>query len=138
MTRTTIHTRPFDAVEYLDSEASIQAFIGDALESGDPAILQHALNTAARARGIARIAEESGLGRESLYKALRPDAKPQFGTVVKVLGALGVKLVPRPKAAVVQDRRAAAARKCTGTKVAGAKSAASAKPASKPRASKRA
>jgi probable addiction module antidote protein len=127
MTRTRIHTRPFDAAEYLDNEASIHAFIGDAMESGDPAILQHALSTAARARGIARIAEESGLGRESLYKALRPDARPQFGTVVKVLGALGVKLVPQPKAAV---------RKRNAVKA--AKAAVPAKRASKPRASKRA
>ncbi|MEO5565877.1 MAG: addiction module antidote protein [Luteimonas sp.] len=101
MTKTTIRTRPFDPAEYLNSEASISAFVSDAMESGDPVILQNALNTAARARGVAQIAEDSGLGRESLYKALRPGAKPQFGTIVKVLGALGVKLVPQPVAAPV-------------------------------------
>lgn len=137
MTKTTIRTVPFDAAEYLDNEASISAFVGDAMESGDPAILQNALNTAARARGMARIAEESGLGRESLYKALRPDAKPQFGTIVKVLGALGVKLVPQPLAAAAGTRGAVAARKRGSVKTTRAKAAAPAKRPSKPRASTR-
>lgn len=96
--KTNINTRPFDAAEYLKSEASVAAYVSDAMEADDPDILQNALNTAARARGMAQIAEDSGLGRESLYKALRPGAKPQFGTIVKVLGALGVKLVPQPAA----------------------------------------
>ncbi len=89
-------TRPFDAASYLTTEASIAAFVTDAMESGDPAVLQNALNIAARARGMAQIAEQSGLGRESLYKALRVDARPQFTTIVKVLGALGVQLVAKP------------------------------------------
>jgi len=138
MTQTTIRTRPFDAAEYLDNETSIAAFVGDALESGDPAILQNALNTAARARGMARIAEDSGLGRESLYKALRPDAKPQFGTIVKVLGALGVKLVPQPAAASAGSRGAVVARKRNNIKTTRAKAAAPARRPSKPHASKNA
>jgi len=101
MTKTTISSRSFDAAEYLNNEASIAAFVSDAMESGDPVILQNALNTAARARGMGQIADEAGLGRESLYKALRPGAKPQFSTVVKVLHALGVKLVAKP----VQTKR---------------------------------
>lgn len=96
MTKTTIRTRPFDPAEYLKNEESVAAFVGDAIESGDPQIIQSALNTAARAHGMAQIAEDAGLGRESLYKALRPNAKPQFSTVIKVMGALGVKLVAKP------------------------------------------
>ncbi|MFD1296436.1 addiction module antidote protein [Lysobacter gummosus] len=94
--KTTIKTRPFDAAEYLNSEESIAAFVGDALESGDIEIMLNAINTAARARGMAQIAEASGLGRESLYKALRADAKPRFDTIMKVLSAVGVKLVVEP------------------------------------------
>lgn len=54
------------------------------------------LGDVARARGMAKVAEDSGLGRESLYKALAPGAKPRFDTVLKVARALGVKLTARP------------------------------------------
>lgn len=94
--KTTIKTRAFDAAEYLRSEESIAAFVGDALESGDAVVIQSALGTAARARGMAQIADASGLGRESLYKALRPDAKPRFDTVLKVIAALGIKVSVEP------------------------------------------
>lgn len=87
-----IKIRAFDAADYLGSEESIAAFVGDAMESGDSVVIQNALGTVARARGMARIAEGSGLGRESLYKALRPDAKPRFDTVLKVFSALGIKM----------------------------------------------
>lgn len=89
---TSIKTREFDAAEYLGSEESIAAFVGDAIESGDAVVIQNALGTAARARGMAQIADATGLGRESLYKALRPEAKPRFDTVLKVMSALGIKI----------------------------------------------
>ena len=92
--------KPFDAARYLDTEAAVVAFLTDAFESGDDAVLQEALQTAARARGMSEVARSAGLGRESLYKALQPHAHPRFATVRKVMLALGVKLT------VVPDKRA--------------------------------
>lgn len=87
---TTLKLKPFDAAEYLDTDEAIAVFLADALESGDDAVFQEALQTAARARGMSDIAKDAGLGRESLYKALQPGAQPRFSTVRKVMGALGV------------------------------------------------
>ncbi len=66
------------------------------IEEGDAGELARALGVAARARGMAQIAEESGIGREALYKALRADAQPRFDTISRVCKALGVKLVVQP------------------------------------------
>ena len=68
------------------------------LEENDPSALADALGTIARARGMASIAQGAGIGREALYKALRPGAQPRFDTVQRVCAALGVKLVARPAA----------------------------------------
>jgi probable addiction module antidote protein len=99
---TPLKTKPFDAAEYLDDEAAVAAYLADAFESGDDAVFQEALQTAARARGMSEVARNSGLGRESLYKALQADALPRFTTVRKVMSALGVELtfVARKPAAV--------------------------------------
>lgn len=83
---------PFDAAELLDGEESIEFFLADALASGDAGVFQDALATAARARGMASVAKDAGLGRESLYKALRADASPRFDTVQRVIGAFGLEL----------------------------------------------
>lgn len=88
----TLTTKPFDAAEYLDTDEAVAAYLADALESGDATVFQEALQTAARARGMSEIAKSAGLGRESLYKALKPDAQPRFETVQKVMAALGVSL----------------------------------------------
>ena len=96
---TRIRTRPFDAANYLEDEAMIAVYLADALASGDDEVFQHALQTAARARGMADVAKATGLGRESLYKALAPGAQPRFATVRKVMGALGVTLTIAPKTA---------------------------------------
>lgn len=86
----------FDAADYLDSEEVITAYLNAILEENDPALLASALGDIAKARGIAQIAKEAGLGRESLYKALREGASPRFDTINRVLKALGVKLVAVP------------------------------------------
>jgi len=65
------------------------------LELNDPDLLLLALSDAARARGMAKVARDAGLGRESLYKALAPCAKPRFDTILKVARALGVQLSAR-------------------------------------------
>ena len=86
-----LKTTPFDAATYLGSEAAIQAYMEDALETNDPTFIAHALGTVARARGMAKISKQSGLSRESLYKALGPNGNPEFGTILRVLHALGLK-----------------------------------------------
>jgi len=82
----------FDASDYLDSEVMIAEYLAVALEDGDPDLFIAALGDIAKARGMTEIASQSGLGRESLYKALRSGSKLRFDTVQKVLSALGVKL----------------------------------------------
>lgn len=89
-------THPFDPAEFLDNEEAVAVYLSEALAAGDTAHFQEAVQTAARARGMAQIAEASGLGRESLYKALRPGAHPRFDTVQRVLSALGVRLSIEP------------------------------------------
>ncbi len=86
----------FDAAQCLNSEVAIAAYLTDILEANDPALLASALGDIARARGMSEIARASGLTREALYKALRTDAKPRYDTIMKVCGALGVRLVAQP------------------------------------------
>jgi len=83
---------PFDAARYLTDDAAIADYISAVLETDDLDHLLLALSDVARARGMSQVARDSGLGRESLYKALAPGAKPRFDTVVKVARALGVRL----------------------------------------------
>lgn len=83
----------FDMAERLRDENDIAAYLNLVIEEGDDAELARALGVAARARGMSEIARASGITREALYKALRPDAHPRFATVSRVCAALGVKLV---------------------------------------------
>ena len=86
---------PFDAARYLTDDDAIAEYITAVLETEDTDLLLAALGDVARARGMAHVAREAGLGRESLYKALTPGAKPRFDTVLKVARALGVQLFAR-------------------------------------------
>lgn len=86
---------PFDAARYLTDDAAVAEYMTAALETGDPDLLLLALADVARARGMAQVAKDAGLGRESLYKALAPGAKPRYETVMKVVRALGVQLTAR-------------------------------------------
>lgn len=83
----------FDFSEHLDSEQAMAEYLTVILEENDPALLAAALGDIARARGMSEIARASGITREALYKALRPDAQPRFDTVSRVCAALGIKLV---------------------------------------------
>ena len=85
----------FDCSEHLDSEQAIAEYLSAILEENDPALLAAALGDIARARGMSEIAKASGITREALYKALRPDAQPRFDSVSRVCAALGVKLIAR-------------------------------------------
>jgi len=82
----------FDTSAYLDSEEVIAEYLTAALEDTNPDVFLAAIGNVAKARGMSAIAQSSGLGRESLYKALVPGAKPRYDTVLKVLHSLGVKL----------------------------------------------
>ena len=86
----------FDAARYLDDDEAIAEYMTAVLEFSDPDLLLVALSDVARAKGMAQVAKDAGLGRESLYKALAPGAKPRFETVMKVAHALGVKFTAQP------------------------------------------
>ena len=88
----TLQTHPLDMVALLDSEEAITEYFAQVMEDGDSDEIVRALGHIAKARGMAMVAKESGLGRESLYKALAPGALPRFDTVLKVARALGLKL----------------------------------------------
>jgi probable addiction module antidote protein len=87
---------PFDASDYLDNEATIAEYLKAALEDPDPEAFLVAVCDVAKARGMATVAAKAGLGRESLYKALKPGAQPRFDTVRRLLDALGVRLDVTP------------------------------------------
>lgn len=82
----------FDAAKYLDDDGAVAEYMTAVLETNDANLLLLALGDVARARGMAQVARDAGLGRESLYKALAPGAKPRFETVMRVVKALGVRL----------------------------------------------
>ncbi|MBI1890048.1 MAG: putative addiction module antidote protein [Burkholderiales bacterium] len=85
-------TSPWDAAEHLETDEDMAAYLEAALDDGDPALITAALGDIARAKGMTQIARETGLGRESLYKALSPEGNPEFSTILKVVRALGLKL----------------------------------------------
>jgi probable addiction module antidote protein len=84
--------KKFDASEYLDTEEAIAEYLTAALEDKNPDVFLAAVADVAKARGMSSIAQSTGLGRESLYKALAPGAKPRYDTILKVLNGLGVKI----------------------------------------------
>jgi probable addiction module antidote protein len=87
---------PFDAAKYLDNPETIAAYLTEAFESGDTSFIAAAIGDVARAKGMAKVAAETGLGRESLYKSLSGEVSPNFETVQKVLGSFGMKMVVQP------------------------------------------
>lgn len=85
-------TRPWDSAEHLETEEDMVAYLNVALEDGDLSLIVAALGDIARARRMALVAQESGLGRESLYKSLSSNSNPEFATVLKVVRSLGLRL----------------------------------------------
>ena len=94
--KTKLKTTTFDSAAYLDTDEAISAYVEEALATEDPAFIARALGTVARARGMAQIAKKAGLSRESLYKALSAEGNPEFGTVIRVMHALGLKFSVSP------------------------------------------
>jgi probable addiction module antidote protein len=97
----TLKTFPYDSAEYLEDDQAIAEYLEEAMkiamEDSDPSFLARALGVVARARGMSQIARDAGLSRESLYKALGEDGNPEFGTVLKVLRAFGLRLAIKSK-----------------------------------------
>ncbi len=92
-----IKLRRWDAVEYLKTEEDMVAYLQACMDEAgdDAALIAAALGDIARAKGMTQLAKETGLGRESLYKALSGEGNPSFGTILKVIHALGLKLQPQ-------------------------------------------
>ena len=90
-----IETTRWDPAEHLDTPEAIAAYLDAALEDGNSKLIAAALGDAARARGMTALARETGLSRESLYRALSSDGNPELATVLKVLRAFGVRLEAR-------------------------------------------
>jgi probable addiction module antidote protein len=99
----------FDAAGYLDSEERQAAYITAALETGDAEFVRDALGLVARARGMGEIAKSAGLNRESLYKALGESGNPEFGTIMRVLHAMGLTLSARRTTSVRARKKRRAA-----------------------------
>ena len=86
----------FDIAEYLDDQEMIKEYLNTVLEEGDSNDIQVALGHIAKAIGMSKIAEQTGMSRPSLYKALAENAKPQFDTILKVLRAIGGNIKMKP------------------------------------------
>jgi probable addiction module antidote protein len=95
-TRRKAKTTPWDPAEHLLTEKDMAAYLQAALEEDDPRLVAAALGDIARAKGMSQLARETGLGRESLYKALSPSGNPEFSTIMKVVNALGLRLHATP------------------------------------------
>ncbi len=90
----TIKLRKWDSVEYLKTDDDMVLYLEACLEEAgnDAAFIAKALGTIARAKGMTQLAKDTGLGRESLYKALSGEGNPSFATILKIMSALRIKL----------------------------------------------
>lgn len=89
-----IKTKTFDSAVVLDSPEAVEEYLTDAFESHDASFISYALGVVARAKGMSQLAEDTGLSRQALYKALSADGNPEFATIMKVSQALGFNLRP--------------------------------------------
>lgn len=90
------NTKAWDVTEHLDTPEAIAAYLEAAFEDGDPALISAAIGDVARARGMTELARETGLSRESLYRALSEEGNPSFSTVLKILQTFGIRLEAKP------------------------------------------
>jgi probable addiction module antidote protein len=89
-------TIPWDSADHLETTEDIAAYLEAAFEDGDPSLINNALGVVARAKGMTEVAQRTGMGRQSLYKALSAGGHPEFSTVLNVMRALGLKLTVTP------------------------------------------
>jgi probable addiction module antidote protein len=87
-----VRTRPFDPANYLTTDKAMAGYMSEALDTNDPAFIADALGVVARARGMSQVARDTGLSRENLYRALSSEGNPELSTLLRVLGALGLRL----------------------------------------------
>ena len=90
-------TAPYYFAEFLNSPKAVQFYMEEAMESGDPQLITHALGVVARAKSMSDIARKSGLSREVSHRSLSPTGKPEFGTIMSVLKALDLRLSVKPR-----------------------------------------
>ena len=112
---------PFDPAEYLDSEEMIAAYLSEAAASGDGQLFLAALADIARARSMTKLAKDSGLGRESLYKSLRAGANPRFDTISAIMRGMGLQLsvvTAKPASTVGVSKIARPSKTRSGMKIA--------------------
>jgi probable addiction module antidote protein len=88
--------KEFDVADYLDNDEVIAEYLTAALEDANPDVFLMAVADVAKAKGMSHVASETGLGRESLYKAFAPGAKPRYDTILRVLKAIGIQLQATP------------------------------------------
>jgi probable addiction module antidote protein len=82
----------YDVADFLRDDEDVIAYLNAAFDDGHPEVIAHAIGNVARMRGMSRVAKACGLGRESLYKSLSDRGNPEFGTILGVLRAMGVRL----------------------------------------------
>jgi probable addiction module antidote protein len=92
----TVKTRRWDIAEHLGSDEQVALFLEAVFEDGDPAVIAAAIGDVARARGMSQVAKDAGLSRENLYRALGEGGNPEFGTILKVIRAMGYDLTVVP------------------------------------------
>ena len=90
-----IKTTKYQTADYLDSPEAIEAYLEAAFETNDTALIASALGDVAKAEGMKKVADQSGLSRESFYRALSANGNPKLDTILKVLSAVGLTLTPR-------------------------------------------
>jgi probable addiction module antidote protein len=100
-------TTKWDATEHLKSDAAIAAYLEAAFEDGDPRVVAHALGNVAKAKGITKIATETGLTRAGLYKALAADGDPRLTTLMGTLKSVGMTISVRPRRTAKKSVKAA-------------------------------
>ncbi|MGE8686566.1 MAG: addiction module antidote protein [Achromobacter sp.] len=93
-----VETRPWDSAAHLRNDEEMAAYLDAVLEEAgdDPKFIAHALGVIARARGMSQLARDTGIKRESLYRALSGEGNPEFATIWKVVRALGIRLHAEP------------------------------------------
>ena len=100
-----VQTTFWDVADHLKTKEDISAYLEAALEDGEPSLVIAALGDIARSQGMSQIARETGLGRESLYKALSIEGNPEFATILKVMKALGLRLQAIPLTSTTTEAR---------------------------------
>ena len=91
-----MNVKPLNIADYLKTEKDMAEYLTAVMESGNAEAILAAIDDIARARGVAKLAVDAGLNRESLYKSLRPGSKPRFETVCRIMSALHIKMQAAP------------------------------------------